>query len=60
MQENNITDWTNYTNDVWISYLPKPKINHSGTGCCIPHYKCKQSGLGVHDYKYTLISVDKI
>lgn len=42
----------------WEKILPIPKLNLNGSCYCDISQKSKLFGLGVHDYKYTIMSVE--
>lgn len=41
----------------WENFLEPPELN-KGSYYCSLSPKCKENKLGVHDYKYTIISVE--
>ena len=44
----------------WIKLLPEPELNLSGSYYCDVDEECEANGLGRHDYKYTILSVEII
>ena len=44
----------------WEKKLPIPNLNLDGSCYCKLEDKCVLSGLGVHDYKYIITSVELI
>ena len=41
----------------WVSLLPEPEINYSGSYYCDCSKKCEAHGLDRHDYRYTVLQV---
>jgi hypothetical protein len=44
----------------WKKLLPEPYINEDGSYYCDVDEECKAHGLGQHDYRYTILSVEII
>ena len=42
----------------WEQLLVPPVLNMDGSGYCELSSKCKGGGVGRHDYKYTIITVE--
>ena len=42
----------------WVTFLPTPDINMSGSYYCKEDYSVKKAGLNCHDYKYTITSIE--
>ncbi len=42
----------------WIKLLPEPDLNTSGSYYCDNSDECETKGLGSHDYRYTILSVE--
>ena len=42
----------------WIQFLDIPELNYSGSRACEVSSECQENGLGNHEYKYTIISVE--
>ena len=58
--DTDITDISTVDNEFWIKLLPIIDTYFSGSGYCHPGYESEQHGLGIHDYRYTIISVEAI
>ena len=44
----------------WKIFLPEPYINTEGSYYCGVDEECNTNGLGQHDYRYTILSVEII
>ena len=44
----------------WVKLLPEPDLNYDGSGYCDLSSKCNNHGLGIHDYKYTILSIELV
>ena len=51
---NNLNDFD------WVKLLPEPNLNYEGSGYCCVSEECRIIGLGKHDYRYTILSVEII
>ena len=56
--EGNLDDFDEYGIE-WENLLPIPELNNGSGYCDIPNI-CYENGLGCHDYRYTIISVEII
>lgn len=44
----------------WTTFLPTYIVNQCGSCCCNLSPKSIRNGLGIHDYEYTILSVEII
>jgi hypothetical protein len=44
----------------WVMLLPEPELNKTGSYYCNLSNECETNGLDLHDYKYTILSVEII
>ena len=49
----------NFNNFDWVELLPEPYLN-DGSNYCDINEECEAHGLGKHDYRYTILSVQII
>lgn len=47
-----------YEEDDWLKYLPDPELNTSESGYCELSEESESAGLSIHDYRYTIISIE--